>query len=68
MIYTQPCLNILNIFDIRHQSIMQVQSPSLEYLLKKETPSYFSNLAWEISGTEEHGGLQSVGSQESDMT
>ena len=30
--------------------------------------THFSILAWETPGTEEPGGLQSMGSQESDMT
>ena len=30
--------------------------------------AHSSILAWEIPGTEESGGLQSLGSQESDMT
>ena len=47
---------------------MQVQSPNLEYFLEKEMATHFSNLAWEISWTEEPGGLQSMGPQESDMT
>ena len=35
--------------------------------LGKEVPTHFSVLAWEIPWTAETGGLQSMGSQESDM-
>ena len=36
--------------------------------LEKEMATHSSILAWRIPWTEEPGGLQSVGSQESDMT
>ena len=36
--------------------------------LEKEMATHSSILAWEILWTEEPGGLQSTGSQESDMT
>ena len=36
--------------------------------LEKEMATHYSILAWEIPWTEEPGGLQSIGSQESDMT
>ena len=36
--------------------------------LKKEMSTHSSILAWEIRWTEEPGGLQSMGSEESDMT
>ena len=36
--------------------------------LEKEMATHSSILAWKISWTEEPGGLQSMGSQESDMT
>ena len=42
---------------------MQVQSRGWEDLLKKEMALLSSIPAWEISRTEEPGGLQSVGSQ-----
>ena len=45
-----------------------VQSPSWENLLEKEMATHSSILACEIPRTEEPGGLQSTGSQESDMT
>ena len=43
----------------------QVQFLSREDPLQKETATYSSIFAWEIPWTEEPGGLQSVGSQES---
>ena len=42
---------------------MQVLSRGPEDLLEKETATYSSILAWEISWIEESGGLQSMGSQ-----
>ena len=36
--------------------------------LKKEMATHSSIVAWEIPWTEEPGGLQSMGSQKSDMT
>ena len=44
----------------------QVQSLGQEYPLEKEMATHSSILAWEIPWTEEPGGLQSMGSQESD--
>ena len=46
----------------------QVQSLGQEDPLEKETATQSSILAWKISWTEEPVGLQSMGSQESDMT
>ena len=46
----------------------QVQSLGREDPLEKEMPTHSSILTWEIPWTEEPGGLQSVGSQESDTT
>ena len=45
-----------------------VQSLVWEDLLEKEMATHSSILAWEIPRTEEPGGLQSMGSQESDTT
>ena len=45
-----------------------VQSMGWEDLLEKEMATYSSILAWEIAWKEESGGLQFMGSQESDMT
>ena len=36
--------------------------------LEKEMATHSSILSWRVPGTEEPGGLQSMGSQESDMT
>ena len=46
----------------------QVPSLGLEDPLEKEMSTHSSILAWEIPWTEEPDGLQSMGSQESDMT
>ena len=45
-----------------------VQSLGQEDPLEKETTAPFSILAWEITWTEEPGGLQSMGSKELYMT
>ena len=44
----------------------QVRSLGQIDVLEKEMAAYTSNLAWEIPGTEEPDGLQSMGLQESD--
>ena len=41
----------------------QVQSLGGEDPVEEEMSTHFSILAWEISWTEEPGGLQSIGSQ-----
>ena len=46
----------------------QAQSLGLEDPLENEMATHSSILAWEISWTEEPSGLQSMGSQELDMT
>ena len=45
-----------------------VQFLGWEDPLEKEMATHSSILAWRIPWTEEPGGLQSMGSQESDMT
>ena len=45
-----------------------VRSLGQEDPLEKEMAFHSSILAWEIQGTEEPSGLQSMGSQELDMT
>ena len=45
-----------------------VQSLGQEDLLEKEMATHCSILAWKILWTEEPGGLQTMGSQESDVT
>ena len=47
---------------------MQVRSLGQEDPLEKDMATHSSILAWEIPWTGEPGGLQSMGSQESDMT
>ena len=46
---------------------MRVQSLGGEDPLEKEIATHSNSLAWEIPWTEEPGGLQSMGSEESDM-
>ena len=56
---------------VKNLSAMQetgVWSPGQEDLLEKEMATHSSILAWEIPWTEEPDRLQSMGSQESDMT
>ena len=43
----------------------QVRSLGQENPLEEEVATHTSILAWEIPQTEEHGGLQSMGSQKS---
>ena len=45
----------------RHET--QVQALGQEDALEKEMATHSSILAWEIPQTEEHGRLQSIGSQ-----
>ena len=45
-----------------------VQSLGQEEPLEEEMATHSSILAWEIPWTEESGRIQSMGSQESDMT
>ena len=46
----------------------QVQSLGQEDPLEEEMATHSSVLAWRIPGTQEPGGLQSMGSQESERT
>ena len=46
----------------------RVQSPGREDPLKKRMTSHSRILAWRVPWTEEPGGLQSMGSQESNTT
>ena len=50
------------------ESAMQDTSLGWDYPLEKEMATHSSILAWKIPWTEESGRLQSMGSQESDMT
>ena len=47
---------------------MQIPSLGQEIPLEKKMATDSSILAWKISWTDRPGGLQSIGSQESDMT
>ena len=47
---------------------LRVQSVAWEDVLEKEMTTHSSILAWGILWTEEPGRVQSMGSQESDMT
>ena len=47
---------------------MWIRSLDWEDPLEQEVATHSSILAWKIPGTEEPGGLQSMGSKESDMT
>ena len=47
---------------------MWVQSLGREDPLEEEMATHFSILSWEIPGTEEPGGLQSMGHKEPDTT
>ena len=47
---------------------MKIQSLGLEDPLEKGMTTHSGILAWEIPWTEEPGGLQSLGSQKSDIT
>ena len=46
----------------------QVRSPGREDPMEEEMATHSNILAWRIPWTEEPGRLQSMGSQESDMT
>ena len=45
-----------------------IQYLGQEDALEEEMVTHFTILAWEIPQTEEHGGLQSMGSKETDTT
>ena len=47
---------------------MRARSLGQEHPLEKEMATHSTILAWKIPWTEELDGLQSMGSQESDMT
>ena len=54
---------------VRKQQLeLDMEQQGQEDPLEKEMATYPSILAWEIPWTEEPGGQQSMGSQESDMT
>ena len=71
----RKCTNIYvgfpGVSGLKHQPAMQetqVRSLGREDPLEKETATLSSVLAWETPRTEEPGGLQSMGSRESDTT
>ena len=51
-------------------AVQEIWVPSLDWdgPLEKGLATYSSTLAWRIPWTEEPGGIQSMGSQESDTT
>ena len=56
---------------VKNLNVMEetkVQSPGREDPLEEGMATHSSILPWEIPRTEEPGGLQSMGSKESDMT
>ena len=59
---------VKNLPAVQEMQETQVQSLGQEDLLEEEMATHSSILAWRISWTEEPGGLQSMGSQESDTT
>ena len=55
------------------KNLLAIQETPVQFLgwedpLEKEMATHSSVLAWRVPGTEEPGGLQSPGSQESDTT
>ena len=71
LLYSRPCVRAsLLALLVKNQPALQetrVRSPGWEYPLEEEMATHSSVLAWRIPWTEEPGGLQSMGSQESDM-
>ena len=59
---------IKNLPAMQEMQMVKVQFLCQEDLLEKEMATHSRILAWEISWTEEPGGLKSMGSQESDTT
>ena len=53
---------------VKNLSAVKVLSLGWEDLLEKQMATHSSILAWRISGTEDPGGLQCMGSQKLDMT
>ena len=61
-----PMMTSLVAYMVKHLTTMretQVQSLGWEDPLEKEIATHSSTLAWKIPWTEEHGRLQSMGSQ-----
>ena len=62
------CSVVKNLPAMQEPQEAQVQSLGLEDPLEEGMATHSSILAWRIPWTEEPGGLQSMGSQESDTT
>ena len=65
---SQVALVVKNPPAVQEMMGTHVRSLGQEDPLEKEMATQSSILAWEIPWTEEPGGLQSIGLQESDMT
>ena len=65
---SQVVLMVKNLPAVQEMLETRVQSLGWKDPLEKEMATHCSILAWRIPWTEEPGGLQSMGSQESDMT
>ena len=63
-----PALVAQSVKKLPAEQETRVQSLGQEDPLEKEMATYSSILAWKTPSTEEPGGLQSMGSQESDTT
>ena len=66
--YVWASLVALMVKNLPAMQEIQVQSLSQEDPLEKGKATHSSILAWRIPWTEEPGGRQSMGSQESEMT
>ena len=67
VVYSPDYYNSFTDYSVSKESAW-VQFLDWEDLLEKEMATHASILAWRIPRTEEPGGLQSLGSQESDTT
>ena len=70
-LYVYMCPGFPGGSEVKNPPSMQetwVQSLGWKDPLEKDMATHSSVLAWEIPGTEEPGGLQCMGSQESDTT
>ena len=69
-VFLEECKDLFarNVKNLPVMQETQVQTLGGEDPLEKERATHSSILAWEIPWTEEPGELQSMGSQESDVT
>ena len=69
-VFLEECKDLFarNVKNLPVMQETQVQTLGGEEPLEKERATHSSILAWEIPWTEEPGELQSMGSQESDVT